>query len=42
MENNIVIFSYFKSYNIINVIYVDGEFDDFEIIEHDEQLKADD
>ena len=43
METNaITIFSYFKSYAIINVIYVDGKFADFEIIEHDVQLKADD
>jgi hypothetical protein len=43
METNaITIFSYFKSYAIINVIYVDSEFDDLEIIERDVQLKADD
>ena len=43
METNaITIFSYFKSYNIINIIYVDGKFDDFEIIPHDTQMEADD
>lgn len=42
MNNNVTIFSYFKSYAIINIIYVNGEFDDFEIIQHDKQMEADD
>jgi hypothetical protein len=41
-NNNYIVLTYVKSYNVIAIYYVNGIYDGFEIMDIDVQLKADD